>query len=150
MGYNLYLVGDPIAFVNSQQAWGRHFGLPWQNIWSNLPLAFAKNPDNQPGVALDSLTVIISLIGLLYITIFPKFKVHRSYLILGWSWFMIPIMFSATELPLYSMSRFMLPIFPLYLFFAQLPPKVFYCYIVISAFILLLCSSLFINWYWIG
>ena len=150
MGYNLYLSGDPVAFVSSQQVWGRHFGLPWQNIWDNLPLTFVKNPENQPGVGLDSFTVIISLIILLCITIFPKFKVRRSYLILAWLWFIIPVMFTAAELPLYSMSRFILPIFPLYLFFAQLPPKVFYCYIAVSAVTLVLCSSLFINWYWIG
>ena len=150
MMYNFYLLGTPVAFVSSQQGWGRHLGLPWQNIWNNLPLTFANNPANQPGAALDSFTVIISLIGLLCVTFLPKFKVRTSYLILGWLWFVIPLMFSATELPLYSMSRFILPIFPLYLFFARLPEKLFYCYIVVSAFTLLICTSLFINWYWIG
>ena len=150
MSYNMYLLGDPVAFISSQQGWGRHLGLPWQNIWNNIPLTFVNDPANQPGTALDSFTVMISLIGLLCTTLLPKFKVHRSYLIIGWLWFIIPLMFTATELPLYSMSRFMLPIFPLYLFFAQLPKKFFYCYIVVSGFTLLLCTSLFINWYWIG
>ena len=150
MIYNLYLLGDPIVFISSQQSWGRHLGLPWQNIWNNLPLTFANNPANQPGVALDSFLVIISLVALLCTTFLPKFKVHSSYLIIGWVWFIIPLVFTAAELPLYSMSRFILPIFPLYLFFAQLPEKVFYCYIAVSAFTLLLCTSLFINWYWIG
>lgn len=150
MIYNLYLLGNPVAFISSQQGWGRHLGLPWQNIWNNLPLTFANNPANQPGAALDSFTVIISLVGLLCITLLPKFKVRKSYLIIGWLWFIIPLVFSATELPLYSMSRFILPIFPLYLFFASLPEKIFYCYIAVSAVTLLLCTSLFINWYWIG
>ncbi|MBP2628647.1 MAG: hypothetical protein H6Q68_3358 [Firmicutes bacterium] len=150
MSYNLYLLGDPIAFISSQQGWGRHLGLPWQNIWNNMPLTFANNPANQPGVALDSFIVIISLVSLLCLTFLPKFRIHKSYLILGWLWFIIPLAFTANELPLYSMSRFMLPLFPLYLFFAQLPEKVFYCSIAVSAFSLLLCTSLFINWYWIG
>ncbi|MBC8014783.1 MAG: hypothetical protein H7X79_03445 [Sporomusaceae bacterium] len=150
MIYNFYLLGDPVAFIASQQGWGRHFGLPWQNIWNNLPLTFTNNPANQPGAALDSFIVIISLIGLLCTTFLPKFKVRTSYLIIGWLWFMVPLVFTATELPLYSMSRFVLPIFPLYLFFARLPEKFFYCYITVSAFALLLCTSLFINWYWIG
>jgi len=150
MIYNFYLLGNPIAFIVSQQGWGRHLGLPWQNIWNNLPLTFANNPANQPGAALDSFIVTISLAGLLCTTFLPKFKVHTSYLIIGWLWFIIPLVFTATELPLYSMSRFILPIFPLYLFFARLPEKIFYCYIIVSAFTLLLCASLFINWYWIG
>ena len=150
MSYNLYLFGDPLTFISSQQGWGRHLGWPWQNIWNNLLLTFANNPANQPGVTLDSFTVIISLVGLSCTTFLLKFKVHKSYLVVGWLWFIIPLAFSATELPLYSMSRFVLPIFPLYLFFARLPEKVFYCYIAISAVTLLLCTSLFINWYWIG
>lgn len=150
MAYNFYLLGDPMAFVTSQHGWGRHLGLPWQNIWNNLPLTFVNNPVNQPGVALDSFTVIINVVGLACLTFLPKCKVHPSYLMIGWLWFLIPLMFTAAELPLYSMSRFILPIFPLYLFFAQLPKVFFYCYITISAFTLLLCTSLFINWYWIG
>ena len=150
MVYNLYLVGDPVAFISSQQGWGRHLGFPWENIWNNLPLTFANNPGNQPGAALDSFTVIISLVGLLCLTFVSNFRVRTSYLIIGWLWFIIPLVFAATELPLYSMSRFILPIFPLYLFSARPPKRIFYCYIVISAFALLLCTSLFINWYWIG
>ena len=150
MLYNFYLLGNPIAFVVSQGEWGRHFGFPWQNIWNNLPLTFASNPANQPGAALDSFIVIICLIALLCTTFLPKFRIHTSYLIIGWLWFMVPLVFTATELPLYSMSRFVLPIFPLYLFFARLPENFFYFYITVSAFTLLLCTSLFINWYWIG
>jgi len=150
MLYNLYLLGNPVAFISSQQGWGRHLGLPWQNIWNNLLLTFTNDPVHQPGGALDSFTVIISLVGLLCTTFLSKFKVHKSYLIIGWIWFIIPLVFTAAELPLYSMSRFILPIFPLYLFVARLPEAVFYCYITVSAFALLLCTSLFINWYWIG
>lgn len=150
MLYNLNLLGNPIAFVSSQQGWGRQLGLPWQNIWNNLPLTFIPNPGNQPGVGLDSFTVMIGLIALLCVSFFTRFKVHKSYLMIGWLWFIIPLSFTAIELPLYSMSRFLLPIFPVYLFLAQLPPKLFYSYIGISAFVLLLCTSLFINWYWIG
>jgi len=150
MSYNLYLFGDPLTFISSQQGWGRHLGLPWQNIWNNFPLTFVYNPANQPGAALDTFTVIISLVGLLCTTFLHQFKVRKSYLIVAWLWFIIPLAFSASELPLYSMSRFILPIFPLYLFFARIPEKLFYCYLAISAVTLLLCTSLFINWYWIG
>lgn len=150
MLYNHYLLGDPIAFINSQQGWGRHFELPWKNLWANLPLTFLNNPNSQPGIALDTFTVITSLIGLFSLTFLPQFKIPPSYLLLGWLWFLVPLISTASGLPLYSMSRFILPVFPLYLFLGQLSPKIYYCYLFISAFVLLLCTSLFINWYWIG
>lgn len=150
MLYNQYLLGDPLAFINSQQGWGRHFDLPWSNLWANIPLTFSANPNSQPGIALDTLTVISSAIGLFSLTFLPQFKIPTSYLLIGWLWFLIPFISTAPGLPLYSMSRFILPIFPLYLFFGQLPPKLYYCFLFISASLLLLCTSFFINWYWIG
>jgi hypothetical protein len=150
MLYNQYLLGDPIAFINSQQGWGRHFDFPWRSLWSNIPLTFSPNPSSQPGIALDTFTVISSIIGLLSLSFLPRFKIPASYLLIGWLWFLIPLISTAPGLPLYSMSRFILPVFPLYLFWGQLPPKIYYCYLLISASILLLCTSFFINWYWIG
>lgn len=150
MLYNFYLLGDPISFVNSQQNWGRHFAPPWYNLWANLPLTFSNNPYSQPGIALDTFTVIIGLIGFFALTFLLQFKIPTSYLLIGWLWFLIPLSSTTSELPLYSMSRFVLPIFPLYLFWGQLPSKIFYCYIFLSAFFLVLFTSLFINWYWIG
>lgn len=150
MIYNLYLLGNPIAFITTQRIWGRYFEFPWQNLWQNIPLTFANNPYIQPGAGLDSFTVIISIIGLFCITIFQKFKIPSSYLLIGWIWFLIPLSSTTPGLPLYSMSRFILPLFPLYLFWGQLPKPVFYCYLIISSCALVVCSALFMNWYWIG
>jgi Gpi18-like mannosyltransferase len=150
MLYNLYLLGDPIAFVNSQKSWGRYFELPWHNIWANIPLTISNNPYSQPGIALDTVLVISSIIGLFFLTFLPSFKIPVSYLLIGWIWLFIPLCSTAPGLPLYSMSRFILPIFPLYLFFGQLPTKIFYCWLFLSGSTLLLCTALFINWYWIG
>jgi Gpi18-like mannosyltransferase len=150
MLYNLYLLGDPIAFVNSQQGWGRYFELPWRNIWANIPLTASNNPYSQPGIALDTFLVISSIIALFSLTFLPSFKSPTSYLLIGWLWLLIPLCSTASGLPLYSMSRFILPIFPLYLFFGQLPSRIIYCWLFLSGSTLLLCSALFMNWYWIG
>lgn len=150
MIYNLILLGDPLAFVHSQQAWGRHYGLPWNNYLQNIPLTFSNDPYSQPGVTLDSFMVILCFIGLSCLSLLKQFKLPRSYLILGWLWFIVPLLSTSSWLPLFSMSRFILAIFPFYLFLAQLPRIIFRCYIAVSAITLLLCTALFLNWYWIG
>lgn len=150
MLYNLYAVGDPLAFITSQQSWGRHFDLPWRNIAANIPLTFSDNPYSQPGLALDTFLVTGSLTGLLQLSLVPRFKIPASYLVIGWLWFLIPLCSTAPGAPLYSMSRFILPLFPLYLFFGQLPGRLFYSWLLLSGSVLLLCTALFMNWYWIG
>ncbi len=150
MLYNFYLLDNPIAFITTQQDWGRHFELPWHNIAANIPMTFFNDPYSQPGLALDTFLTVSSLIGLCLLTILPQFKIPTSYLLIGWLWFLIPLCSTAPSLPLYSVSRFILPIFPLYLFFGQLSRKSYYCYLAISTSVLLVCTSLFMNWYWIG
>jgi hypothetical protein len=150
MIYNQYLLGNPLAFVTTQQNWGRHFEFPWNNLWGNIPLTFTSNFYNQPGAGLDSFTVTITAFGLLYLTFSPRSSIRTSYLLLGWLWFLIPLSSTAPGLPLYSMSRFVLPVFPLYLLFGQLPKSLFYSYLCISTFSLVICSALFMNWYWLG
>ncbi len=150
MVYNVLLLGDPLAFVHSQQAWGRHYGLPWENFLDNLPYTFVINPYNQPGIALDSIMVFFCFLSLSCLTFINRFKITRSYLILGWLWFIVPLFSTAKWLPLFSMSRFILVIFPLYIFLGQLPRRLFQGYLAVSTVTLLLCTALFLNWYWIG
>jgi hypothetical protein len=150
MIYNLILLGDPLAFVHSQQAWGRHYGFPWNNYLGNIPLLFSHDPSLQPGATLDSFMVILCFIALSCLTLQKRFKIPSSYLVLGWLWFIVPMISTSKGLPLFSMSRFILAIFPLYIFLAQLPKNIFRSYMTVSAITLWFCTALFLNWYWIG
>ncbi|MDR3588356.1 MAG: mannosyltransferase family protein [Negativicutes bacterium] len=150
MAYNYSLTGDPIAFVHSQRLWGREFGWPWNNIAGNIRLIFSPDWTVVPGTILDSVTVPAFLAGLLTLTLSTRLVIQESYLILGWLWLLIPLFSSTPAFPLYSMSRFVLVIFPFYLFVAQLPRGSYRCYIAVSAILMLLCTALFVNWYWIG
>jgi hypothetical protein len=150
MAYNYSLTGDPFAFVHSQQLWGRQFGFPWENIAGNIRLIFTPGWPVVPGIILDSFTVLTSLAGLLALTLSARFRVWKAYLILGWLWLIVPLFSMTPEFPLYSLSRFVLIIFPLYLFAAQLPGRVYYGYVLISSALMALCTALFVNWFWLG
>lgn len=150
MAYNYHLTGDPLAFATAQAIWGRGFGWPWHNILRNLALIIQSWPHPEPAVILDTCLVLLSLAALTILTFSPRRRIRPSYLIIGWLWFLIPLFSTSPVLPLYSMSRFVLVVFPLYFFLAQLPPLWFKLYTLASSAALIYFTALFINWYWVG
>jgi hypothetical protein len=150
IAYNYSLTGDPIAFVHSQKLWGRQFGWPWENIAANIRLMLTPGWPVVPGTILDSITVPLFLAGLAALTLNARFIIQESYLILGWLWLLIPLCSMTPAFPLYSLSRFVLIIFPFYLLVAQLPERGYRLFIVVSAGLLIVCTALFVNWFWIG
>jgi len=145
--YNYWLLGDPLAFVSSQKAWGREFSPPWINIGNGFiqVLHGAKL-----AVVLDLLIVVLGIIGLLSMTFLPGLNIPKSYLVISWIWLLIPLCSTSPWMPLYSMSRFVLVIFPLYLFIAQIPACLFRIFILSSALGMALCSIWFTNWHWVS
>lgn len=145
--YNFLLLGNPLAFISAQKAWGRVFSPPWLNIWNGI-IGVIERPE--VGSITDIMMVLLGMYGLVLISIKPRFNIPKSYLLIGWSWFLIPLFSSTPWMPLYSMSRFVLVIFPLYLCIAQVPLRTYRYITIISAAGLALCSVLFTNWYWIS
>lgn len=150
MAYNALSFGDALAFVHSQQAWGRSFGWPADNYIRNLGLLGVLWPNTQAGIALDAFLVLGGLAGLGAATFSRRRPVPTSYLLVGWLWFLIPLFSTSSFLPLYSMSRFLLVVFPLYIVFAGMPKAIFVGFLAINALLLSLCTILFVNWYWVG
>ncbi len=148
--YNNVMFGDPLAFINSQQLWGRRFGLPWDNVYNNFFLISAGIPITEAGVYLDAVLVMLALIALILVSVVPHYRIPWPYVLIGWLWFLVPLFSTSPIYPLYSMARFVLVVFPLYLFMAKLPKPLFYCGISISAVGLMVCTALFINWLWLG
>lgn len=150
IAYNKFMFGDELAFIHSQQLWGRRIGLPWENIWHNLQFLLAGVPLTEAGMYLDMLLVTLTLAALLAVSLLPRYRIPWPYVITGWLWFLIPLFSTSPIYPLYSMARFVLIVLPLYLFMAKLPDAVFYVFICASAAGLMFCTALFINWYWLG
>lgn len=150
MIYNELLLGNPVAFMTSQQSWGREFGWPWDNFLRNLRLMPFIMPNTQAGIALDTFLVLLGLAGLVTATFSRRYPIPPSYLAVAWLWFLIPLFSTSSFLPLYSMSRFLLVVFPIYLVIAQMPADLYYGFIIVNALLLFVCTILFVNWYWVG
>ncbi len=148
--YNKFMFGDALAFIHSQQLWGRRVGFPWDNIWHNLRLLQAGVPLTEAGMYLDMVLVVLTLTALLAVSLLPRYRIPWPYIITGWLWFLVPLFSTSPIYPLYSMARFVLIVLPLYLFVAKLPNAVFYVFICASAAGLIVCTAFFINWYWLG
>jgi hypothetical protein len=149
MYYNYLLIGDPLGFVYAQAGWGRQFGLPWTSIWNNMVMSAMPIADWEPGRFLDTLTVVLALAGLLMLTFLSKYRIRTSYLTVAWIWFLIPLFSTSSYFPLYSLSRFILVLFPLYIIIAKLS-NTYYYIVMASSILLLLCTAWFVNWYWVG
>jgi hypothetical protein len=147
MAYNYWLLGDPLAFVSAQKAWGREFSPPWVNIWNSFRQVLQGA---EMAIVLDFLMVVLGIFGLLSMTLLPGLNIPRSYVIISWIWFLIPLCSTTPWMPLYSMSRFVLVIFPLYLCIAQLPVYLYRMIIMIGAVGMAVCSTLFTNWHWLS
>jgi len=102
--YNYYLTGDFLAFVHIQSAWHRHLNSPLKVLSSGL---FSLDYNNY-------FSAYFTLLFLGVLIIYYK-KVDFSYWIFGMYSILIPL---STKLE--SMPRYILPVFPLYLIFAEL------------------------------
>lgn len=100
MGYNFYLMGDPLAFLHSEGNWGKYVGNPLYNLYEGL-------------IAMK-INAFIPLIVLAMITIFYK-EIGFSYWLVGVYSILIPL--SAT---FGGMHRYSLVVFPLYIILAKL------------------------------
>lgn len=147
IAYNYWLLGDPLAFVSAQKAWGREFSPPWVNIGRSF-IQVLHGFD--AAIVLDLLMTVLGIAGLLSMTFLPGLKIPGSYLVIGWLWLLIPLCSTSPWMPLYSMSRFVLVIFPIYIYIARLPNTLFHVFMAISATVMVLCSILFTNWYWLS
>lgn len=150
MAYNYWKIGDAFAFFTGQQAWGRDFEFPWINLWNNALLIQSRFPAIEPGVVLDMILVPFCLAVLFWLPFRFDVSIRLPYLVLGWIWFFIPLFSTSPWFPLYSMSRFVLVIFPLYILVAQLPTPLFRFYWLASAVVLFFCTFWFTGWHWIG
>ena len=150
MAFNYWQVGDVFAFFTGQQAWGRQFEYPWVNIWNNALLIQSRFPVIEPGIVIDMILVLFCIAVLLILPMRFDFLIPFPYLILGWIWFFIPLFSTSPWFPLYSMSRFILVVFPFYILLAQLPRPLFWLYWIASAVGLFFSTLWFTGWYWIG
>ena len=113
--YGLWLwhaVGDPLAFLHAQAAWGRHWAFPLGAIWDGARYALSlPGPYFTFRAWLDLLAVVLMC---------AVAVVGWKYLPMTYQWYAIPLYLIFLSQPesgwvLISQSRFMLELFPLFI-----------------------------------
>ncbi len=112
MVYLWQVLGNPLAFLTAQKFWHRSFAFPWEAVYrACLNILTDYNPGRN---LLDLLFTVLAglLIGL------AGRKIRFSYLLYLLIGLLIPLCSTAPQAGLYSMPRFVLVLFPIYLILA--------------------------------
>lgn len=131
-------------FIKAQSEWNRVFGFPWGGIWQAIiNITQPEFIQKYPYVVFDLMFTVFGL-GMA-IRSFRFLPPLYSFYILGSV--LLPLITSILS----SMSRFLLPVFPIFIMIALIKNNAFkLIYLTISLLLLFLFALLFLNWYWIG
>lgn len=112
--YLYYTLGDPLAFVSAQQYWGRSFSYPWQAVYKTLINIYSDfyRGRNLLDLVFATWAVILLLSSLR--------KIRFSYLIYTFLGLLVPLWAASPYAGLFSMPRFVLALFPLFIAGARL------------------------------
>lgn len=139
--YMLYLAaafGNPLAFVDAQQAWERRFQWPWESVYRGGAMVKRSLPETGKLFSDDGFnpSELFSLwqhgtdlfLTLLWIALLvaallmrKKLKIPIALQILGWMLLLTPLTSGTPFSPLCSLARFVLVIPTAYFVIAQLP-----------------------------
>ena len=101
---------DPFLFVRAQTSWLRFFSLPWEAF-----LITIRNIVNDSYWGRNFLDLLITVVAMgMFIIGLPK-KIRFSYLLYGVIGFLIPLFVASPRAGLFSMPRFVMVLFPIYL-----------------------------------
>ncbi len=113
--YGLWLwhaVGDPLAFIHAQAAWGRHWNFPLLSVWDGLRYALMPTGYYFLFRAWFDLVAVLCMAALL---LWGRKLLPATYL-----WYALPLYLIFLSQPEYgwaliSQARFMLELFPLFI-----------------------------------
>ncbi len=141
---NLRVAGDPFAFLSLQQVhWYKALAWPWTGIWETIKSSEWRAPADAQMVIVQELH-FIALGFICMLACWATLRPSYSMWITG-NW----LLFTSTSF-VYSVPRFTLVLFPIYILFARLAGHRLW-YAVITAWSLLflaLFTSLFVRGHW--
>lgn len=117
MAYLKIRLGDPLAFLHAQQHWDRHFDWPW--ITFKQTMIYIGHNYNFFHNLLD-LSFTFYGVALFLLSLFKGWRLRPSYGFFVLTGLLVPLLSPATHEPLFSMPRFVMVLFPLYLILARL------------------------------
>jgi Gpi18-like mannosyltransferase len=151
--YMTYLAnqfGDPLLFYHVQNSFGASRSsdklvLLYQVFYRYIKMFLTVSVKN-PIYFIMIQEFISGLIGMVGLSL-GWFRIRRSYVVFGLFAFILPTLTGTLS----SMTRYLLPIFPLYIVAATfLPQKVFYFIIFISTILLITNMLLFTQGLWVA
>jgi hypothetical protein len=159
--YCWHRFGDPLEFsvVQSVPGWDKHLAWPWVGIVLDLQLIQSRGTildyvslRNMLDLILDLFLLLPLLVALIGPWKFPGRL--WSYVLLGlafWLFFNLYVRIGSGADPLSSMSRYMVEVFPAFIFLAVLGKHrtVHACYVMISSSMLFFMLTQFLNGRWI-
>lgn len=158
LAFMLYLaiaVHDPLAFTHSQQAWQKIF-TPW--LWSGFLESLRQIVTVEPPASFYQAHNVINVtLGGLFLagTALAARRLPAAYTIYAVGFWIVtlasPALAGAYPVPLISLSRYILSLFPIFLWLAMLGERRGFhdAYLVLSAGMLSLFTIQFINGGWI-
>jgi hypothetical protein len=141
---NIQVTGHPFTFMHLQkQAWGRSLDWPWHGIWISWQSLSWRTPSDGYLVVLQE--ILFAILSLIF-TIWSWFKLRPAYSVwMTGNW----LLFTSNSL-LYSVPRYVLILFPLYILFAHLAKNsVWYAFLTMwSLLFLAFFASQFMKGAW--
>lgn len=141
---------DPLMFVHSQPGFGAgrsvdKIVLLYQVFWRYLKMIFTVDPSN-PIYFTVHLELWLTLLFLIVLILAIK-KVRFSYLIFAALSFILPTLTGILS----SMPRYLLTVFPVFIFLGSLKKnKINLILFIISFLLLAVCTMLFTRGYWVA
>ncbi|MBI4320344.1 MAG: hypothetical protein HY675_17785 [Chloroflexi bacterium] len=165
--YNFFAFGDPFAFLAAQEHWYRNFALPWDTLrdaWdkalleANIPLV------TEPGDSLiwqllytgnlvsgQVFNLLFFALGVL-LAAFGATRLRPAYTAYLFLNLLPPLVSPSDLMPLLSVPRFLLVLFPVFFVLASLGRNRFVNGLTIGGLFLLLIVFVirFAGWYWVA
>ncbi len=150
MAYLYLTFGNPVLFLTSQSLtqFSRRFAWPGETITAGVAVLFSSDTSRWANNLLD----LIATLAFLLLLIPSWRRLPRSLGVYAASQLLLPLFTLTTVSPLYSMPRFVLPIFPAFIILAGWTGRQ-YLFLALWTFFalgLFFLFALFTLWYWVA
>lgn len=150
LGFVLYFLYAGNSIVSSQSNWNREVGVfgPFKAL-SDSMIHIIQGPLN----SYDNIFVYPVIVLEFLIFIFAVFIVIKMYRMIETKYFiysLISLLIILLGGSLASSPRYLLVIFPIFVYLAKVLNKFYYAYLIISILMLIFFSALFLRGYWVA
>ncbi len=175
MGALLYMAylglrgGDPLLPFHAQDVWNRHFAGPYLGVWDGARAAFAglrqllsfqsrhvyfpAAPGSPVVAASHNLLLFVFLLGALPALVGVLRRLPIAYGLYVLAAIALPLSYPVASQPLMSLPRFLLVLFPLFIWLAlwlASRPRLAFVVLAVSALAMVFFAGEFSTWHWVA